>query len=76
MSDRQRLNPAFKHAIRESGYRLVTLAALTDFAASSQLSRLLARRFVPTTPLTISRLGKLAELINFDGPIFREGGGR
>ena len=35
------LHPAFVRAVRASGHRLVSLAALSDFAAHTQLSAML-----------------------------------
>jgi hypothetical protein len=58
------LDPNFVRAIRASGHSLVTLAALSGFAANSQLSSVL-HGAIPLTPLQIGRLRALAALIHY-----------
>ena len=73
---RRPIHRDFKLAIRASGHTLVTLAALSGFAAHTQLSETLSGKHVPVTPLTVARLTALASLIQYTGPIFREQVGR
>lgn len=68
---RQRLDPDFVRAVRASGHSLVTLAAIANFAAYTQLSSLLNRRIVPMSSLNVERLHTLAVAISYDGPLFR-----
>ena len=68
---RHSLDPNFIRAIRASGHSLVTLAALSGFAANSQLCSVLHAQIAPT-PLQVSRLRALAALIHYYGPLFKE----
>jgi hypothetical protein len=67
---RQQLHADFLRAIRASGHSLVTLAALSNFAAHTQLSRLLNQR-VPLSALNLERIKALAMVIAYDGPMFK-----
>jgi hypothetical protein len=59
-------------AVRASGHNLVTLAVLAQFAAPNQLSTLLNARTVRVSPLVARRLCLLAQVIQYEGPIFKE----
>lgn len=69
---RQKLHSDFVRAVRASGQSLVTLAALADFAAHTQLVPFLNRRSVPVSALNVGRLQKLAHVVAYDGPLFRD----
>jgi hypothetical protein len=68
---RQSLDRAFVRAIRTSGLNLVNLAALSGFAASTQLSTFLNARDVPASALNVRRFSALAQAIHYNGPIFK-----
>lgn len=63
---------AFVRAVRNSDYNLVKLAALSGFAANTQLSDHLNSRRVPVTALNRGRFQTLAEIVGYDGPVFDE----
>jgi hypothetical protein len=65
-----RLNPAFVNAIENSGHKSSTLAAFGQFPTYTQFSMLLHTPRVSPTPLTISRLQIVADVVGFSGPIF------
>jgi hypothetical protein len=69
---RQHLHADFVRAVRASGHSLVTLAALANFAAFTQLSSVLNQRVVRVSPVNADRLRKLAAVVAYDGPIFKE----
>lgn len=70
---RQQLHVDFVRAIRASGYSLVTLSALANFAAHTQLVPFLNRNAVPMSALNVERLKTLAAVIHYDGEIFKGG---
>jgi hypothetical protein len=67
---RSQLDREFVRAVRASGRSLVTLAALSDFPAYTQLSALLNTEQARVTGLNIARLRALAEAVQVDGPLF------
>ncbi|PYR36866.1 MAG: hypothetical protein DMF89_21885 [Acidobacteria bacterium] len=69
---RQHLHADFVRAVRASGHSPVTLAALANVASFTRLSPLLSRRIVRASTLNAERLRKLAVVVNYDGPIFKE----
>jgi hypothetical protein len=69
---RHQLHSDFVRAVRASGHSLVTLAALADFAAFTQLSTILSRRSVPASALNVQRLHALAASVAYDGPVFKD----
>jgi hypothetical protein len=69
---RRQLDREFVRAVRASSHSLVTLAALAQFAAHTQLSGLLNARRVPASALNIERLHALANAIAYEGSLFKE----
>jgi len=71
---RAQLQPEFKNAVYAHPRGIVRLATDAGFAYYGQLSIILNARRVPKTPKKLERLSKLAELIGYTGPMFREVG--
>jgi hypothetical protein len=69
---RPRLHPDFVRAVRDSQSTLVALSALAGFAAYTQLSTVLCRKRVSASPVTQARIIKLAAVIGYVGPVFKE----
>jgi len=69
---RKQLHSDFVRAVRQSGQSIITLTALAGFTVYTNVSPYLNRRPVPASRLNIARLRKLAAVVAYDGPIFKE----
>jgi hypothetical protein len=62
----------FRAAVYASPQTQTALAHLAGFPAHSVLNHLLNDRHVVATPQTIARMTRLAELVGYTGPLFKE----
>lgn len=62
----------FVRALRESDRSLFNLSAHVGFASNTQLSTMMNAPSVRATPLVRGRLEALAQLVGYDGPVFKE----
>jgi hypothetical protein len=73
---KRKLNPGLRtaavEAMRAKNPPGVVLALVSGFTHQSVLSNALHNRRVSATPLTISRLQRLAEAVGFSGALFLE----
>lgn len=70
---RRKLNPLLRQHYRTATrdqHRSFMLALTAGFPHACQLSDVLHARRVPATPLTIERLGRVAQAIGFEGALF------
>lgn len=68
---RHELNPAFRSAVHGDARGVTRLAPMVGWPAYHRLSTILNARRVPATPKNVERLRKLAELVGFQGELFR-----
>lgn len=71
-SPRRALNPAFHSAVLSDSRTLFDLASLAGFAAGGQLCYILRVSLVAASPLTVSRLQALAQIVGYSGPLFAD----
>ena len=64
-SPRRPLNPSLLEAVRRSGHNQSILALATGFPSYTIYWELLRSEMVSTTPLTVLRLQRLADLLGF-----------
>jgi hypothetical protein len=73
---RRRINPAFHEAVRSFGQPGRRIAYEAGLNYRSELSKLICAETVPDTPLQVSRLERIAEVIGFDRNRLFVGGDR